>query len=75
MTPHASRVSSEDKQLTCYFTDKNDILVHITIYNVPASLVKEFTQEVVRPSYPRGISDAIQDLMRKAILEQEARQE
>jgi hypothetical protein len=72
---------AKEKQVTLFVQKneynkvKDDMLVHITIYNVPASLVKEFTQEVVRPFYPRGISDAIQDLMRKAILEQEAKQE
>jgi hypothetical protein len=43
--------------------------VSITIYDVPESLVREFAQKVVRPMYPEGISDAIKDLMRKAILE------
>jgi len=41
--------------------------VNITIYDVPSELVKEFSEKIVRPYYPRGISQAIKDLMRKAI--------
>jgi len=41
--------------------------VNITIYHIPSELVKEFSEKIVRPYYPRGISQAIKDLMRKAI--------
>ena len=41
--------------------------VNITIYDIPSELVKEFSEKIVRPYYPRGISQAIKDLMRKAI--------
>ena len=45
--------------------------VSITIYDVPIQLVKEFNERVVEPFYPgdRGISEAIRDLMRKAVRE------
>jgi hypothetical protein len=42
---------------------KHDIFVNITVVNVPG----EFAQKVVNPFYAGGISDAIQDLMRKAV--------
>jgi hypothetical protein len=47
----------------------NEMSVSITIYNVPESLVKEFAEKIIRPRYPGGVSDAIKDLMRKAVQE------
>jgi hypothetical protein len=47
--------------------------VNITIYDVPIDLVKAFNEKVVEPFYPgdRGISQAIRELMRKAVRETE----
>jgi hypothetical protein len=50
----------------------DDIFVSLTIYDVPDSLLKEFCKKIVQPNYPGGVSDAIKDLIQKAILEQEA---
>lgn len=44
--------------------------VNITIYDIPAKLVKEFSEKIVKPHYPNGINMAIRNLMRKAIQEQ-----
>jgi hypothetical protein len=41
--------------------------VHITIYDVPSELVKDFSDKIVKPYYPGGISQAIKDLMKKAV--------
>jgi metal-responsive CopG/Arc/MetJ family transcriptional regulator len=41
--------------------------VNIIIYDIPSELVKEFGEKLVRTYYPRGISQTIKDLMRKAI--------
>ena len=41
--------------------------VNMTIYDVPSELVKEFSTRVVKPYYPGEISQAIKDLMRKAV--------
>jgi hypothetical protein len=49
--------------------EKEEMSVSLTIYDVPESLLREFAQKIVMPAYPGGISDAIKDLMRKAILE------
>jgi hypothetical protein len=46
---------------------RDDLLVHVTIYDIPSILLKEFCTKVVNPKYPGGISDAIKDLMWKAI--------
>lgn len=45
---------------------KDEMFVTITLYRVPASLVRDFGVKVV-VQYPGGISDAIQDLMKKAV--------
>jgi hypothetical protein len=45
---------------------KEDIFVNITLYRVPCDLVREFTRNVV-VNYSGGMSEALQDLMRKAL--------
>lgn len=47
---------------------KEDLFVNITLYRVPASLVKEFALKFAY-KYPGGISEALQDLMKNAIEE------
>jgi hypothetical protein len=49
---------------------KDDLFVHLTIYDIPASLLKEFCEKTVKPYYPEGISQAIKDFMRKAAIAQ-----
>lgn len=48
------------------------LLVHLTIYDVPAGLLRDFCKKIVQPNYPGGVSDAIKDLIQKAILEQQS---
>ena len=43
---------------------------NLTIYGIPAELLHEFSEYVVKPFYPGGITPAIIDLMRKAVQEQ-----
>jgi hypothetical protein len=47
----------------------DDTFVDLTIYDVPASLLREFGEKIIRSSYPSGVSEAIKDLIRKALLE------
>jgi len=66
------------KRLGCFQevgdkTFDDDMFVDLTIYDVPAGLLREFGEKVVRPSYPGGVNEAIKDLLRKAIMEQESR--
>jgi len=49
----------------------SDLLVHLTIYDVPAGLLRDFCKKIVQPNYPGGVGEAIKDLMRKAVLEQQ----
>ena len=50
---------------------ENDLLVDLTFHSVPASLLKEFALQVVRPYYSGSLSEALKDLMQKAVVEQE----
>jgi len=44
--------------------------VNITIYDVPSELVHEFSEKVMKPFYTGGASEAVKDLMQKAVDEQ-----
>jgi hypothetical protein len=58
-----------DRPLINYIVEngkfKDDMFVNVTICNIPENLVREFLRTVVNPSYPGGISQAIQDLIKK----------
>jgi hypothetical protein len=41
------------------------------VRDIPAELLKEFDEKIVKPFYPGGHSEAVQDLMRKSIQEQQ----
>jgi hypothetical protein len=45
--------------------------VDLTFHNVPASLLTEFAEKIAMPYYAGNINAAIQDLIHKAIAEQE----
>jgi hypothetical protein len=47
------------------------MFVHLTIYDIPASLLRDFCKKTVQPNHPGGVSDAIKDLMRKAVNEKQ----
>jgi hypothetical protein len=38
---------------------RDDINVHITIYDVPGFLLKEFAEKVAKPYYTGGVGEAI----------------
>lgn len=48
--------------------------VDMQIRNVPLGLLSQFDEVVVRKLYPGGRSEAVRDLMRKAIQEQQAKE-
>jgi len=50
---------------------EDDLLVDLTFHNVPASLLAEFAEKIVRPYYSSNLNAAIQDLIHKALAEQE----
>jgi hypothetical protein len=45
--------------------------VELTFKNVPAPLLAEFAEKIVRPYYQGNINAAIQGLLHKAIAEQD----
>jgi hypothetical protein len=50
---------------------EDDLLVDLTLNNVPASLLTEFVEKIVRPYYNGNLNAAVQDLLHKALVEQE----
>jgi len=50
---------------------EEDLLIGLTFHNVPASLVAEFKEKIVRPYYKGNLNVAFQDLIHKALAEQD----
>jgi hypothetical protein len=46
-----------------------DFSVDLTLHDISASLLTEFVEKIVRPYYSDNTSDAVKDLMQKAIKE------
>ena len=59
------------KKKTAQLVPEEDLLVDLTFHSVPASLISEFAEKIVRPYYNGNLNIAIQDLIRKAIAEQD----
>jgi hypothetical protein len=59
------------KKKTAALTTENDLLLDLTFHNIPASLLTEFAEKIVRPHYNGNLNAAIQDLIRKTIVEQD----
>lgn len=47
---------------------QDDLFVNMTLYRMPATLVRLFALKVAH-QYPGGIGEAVQELMKKAITE------
>jgi hypothetical protein len=56
---------------TAMLTTQQELLVDLTFHGFPAELLVEFTQKIVKPYFKANINAAIQDLMRKAIMEED----
>ncbi len=50
---------------------ENGFLVDLTFHNVPASLFTEFNEKIAKPYFKGNVNSAIQDLIQKALAEQE----
>jgi hypothetical protein len=50
---------------------EEDLLVDLTFHDVPATLLTEFAQKIVRPYYHGNLNQALKDLTEKAIREQQ----
>ena len=49
---------------------RDDFFVDLTIYDVPVSLLEDFSEYAINPGYTGRVAEAIKDLMRKEILRQ-----
>jgi len=49
---------------------ENDLPVDLTLHKVPASLLTEFAEKIVRPYYNGNMNAAVQDLLIKVLAEQ-----
>ncbi len=59
------------KKKTALCATEDDPLVDLTFHGVPASLLSEFAEKIVWPNYAGNMNAAIQDLMQKALAEQD----
>jgi hypothetical protein len=53
---------------------KEDVMVNVTIRDVPSKLLKEFMEKVVNGHYPGGLSTAIKDIMWIAVQKSKEKQ-
>jgi hypothetical protein len=56
---------------TAIYPTEEGLLVDLTFNKVPASLLSEFAEKIVRPYYQGNMNAAIQDLLHKTIAEQD----
>ena len=59
------------KKKTVPFTTESKLLVDLTLNDFPVSLLTEFAKKVVYPYYRGNLNAALQDLIYKALSEQE----
>jgi hypothetical protein len=52
-------------------TTENDLLVDLTLHDFSVTLLTEFAEKIVRPYYSGNMNNAVKDLMRKAIREEQ----
>jgi hypothetical protein len=59
------------KKKTQVLAVEDDLLLDLTFHGVPASLLAEFAEKIVKPYYRGNMNAAIQDLLHKTIAEQD----
>jgi len=57
------------KKKTQILATENDLLLDLTFHSVPASLLSEFAEKIVKPYYNGNLNAAIQDLLHKTLAE------
>lgn len=58
------------KKKTMVLSTEEKLAFDLTMHDVPASLITEFAEKIVSPYYSGNLNAAIQDLISKAIAEQ-----
>ena len=59
------------KKETIILAAEKELALDLTMHDVPASLITEFAEKIVRPYYRGNLNAAIQDLISKALFEQD----
>jgi hypothetical protein len=59
------------KKKLAVLATEDDLLVDLTFHSVPATLLTEFAEKIAKPYYNGNLNAAIQDLIHKALAEQE----
>ena len=59
------------KKKTIILATEENLALDLTMHDVPASLITEFAEKIVRPYYNGNLNAAIQDLIIKALSEQD----
>jgi hypothetical protein len=59
------------KKNPAHSSETEELLLNLTFHNFPASLLAEFAEKIVTPYYNDNLNAAIQDLMQKALQEQD----
>ena len=59
------------KKKTQTLATETDLLVDLTFHNIPATLLSEFAEKIVHPYYNGNLNAAFQDLIHKALAEQD----
>jgi hypothetical protein len=59
------------KRKTLAYATEENLMIDLTFHKVPASLVAEFNEKIVRPYYNGNLNAAFQDLISKALAEQD----
>ena len=59
------------RKKTALLVTEDDLLVDLAFHNVPASLLIEFSEKIVRPYYRGSLTKAIVDLIQIALGDQE----
>lgn len=59
------------KKKVAVLANEDDLSVDLILHDFSAILLAEFAEKIVRPYYSGNMSDAVKDLMQKAIGEEE----
>lgn len=59
------------KKKVAVLATEDDLSVDLILHDFSATLLAEFAEKIVRPYYSGNMSDAVKDLMQKAVGEEE----
>jgi ABC-type iron transport system FetAB ATPase subunit len=59
------------KRKTATLATEDELLLDLTLHNMPASVLAEFAEKIVHPYYNGNLNAAIQDLIHKVLAEQD----